>query len=232
MALGAYWKSISDRMDLKRYAVDGQATPWVSVSIERGDCGLHAGIVYRDANLKLHRLHFGWHRQLHAVAYDAVACSIPPLDEADAMWMSKLCGRIASHPSVQGIPYNLKYDQDVAFDTGTGEIMFGVNSTGLGCATFVLAVFRSGGNPLVDVVGWPDASADDKAIQQKFVDMLLRSKDPDKVAQGKKIQGEVGTKRIRPDHVAGACLEDQLPVRHAQCHANAQRVVAEIDKAA
>lgn len=220
-------------MDLNRFLNDGKDTPWVSVSLERtGPCNLHAGIIYRQADDKLRRLHFGWHRQLYNFEYEKMACAIPPLDEADAMWMSAFCGKIARHASSNNIPYNLKYDEDVAFDPETGGVIFGVNSSGLGCATFVLAVFRSGGNRLVDVTDWPEANVDDKAVQQGFVNALLKSSDPDKLAQGERIKGEVGTKRIRPDHVAGACLEDALPVRYSECEANGLWIVAKMDELA
>lgn len=169
-------------MDLNRFVLDGQNTPWVSVSVERVDqCGLHAGIVYRDADDNLHRLHFGWHRILFSAPYGKedvpyaarVACALPLLEKEDAMWVSAFCGKIARHAPEKKIPYNLKYDEDVAFDKDTGDIILGVNSTGLGCATFVLAVFRCSANPLVDVTDWPDSTADDKSTQQRFVDALL-----------------------------------------------------------
>jgi hypothetical protein len=220
-------------MDLNRFLDDGKDTLWVSVSLERtGPCNLHAGIVYRQSDDKLRRVHFGWHRQLYDVEYQKVACAVPHLDVADAMWMSAFCGRIARHASANEIPYNLKYDEDVAFDPETGEIIFGVNSSGLGCATFVLAVFRSAGNGLVDVTDWPEANADDKAVQREFVNALLKSSDADKRTQGERISGEVGTKRIRPDHVAGACLEDTLPVKYPECEANGLRIVAKMDELA
>jgi len=194
---------------------------------------LHAGIVYLDAGGSLNKLHFGWHRYLLKKPYNNVACAVPLLDRAHSMWIATFCGKIARNAANRGtIPYNLKYDEDVDFDTDTGTVRFGPESTGLNCATFVLAVFRSASNPLVSTVGWPAASTEDVTIQTGFINRLLDDpNDPTAAQQARIINSEVGTRRVAPHHVAGSCLENEYPVPYAPCEANGSYMVTQIDGA-
>lgn len=222
-----------------RFSHDGADTDWVSISIERSaPCMLHAGILYRDTNRRLFKLHFGGHWYLGNDRYaNDAACSIPDIDagqpdKADGEWIAGYCEKVAASTRNNKIPYNLKYDEEVSFDDATGDISLGPTSTGLSCATFVLAVLRSSGNKLIDAVRWPQAIGDDKAGQIRFVNMMLDSKNPGAQRQGRIINAEIGTPRIRPDHVAGACLEPHStwPIRYAICDRNAANVVAELDR--
>lgn len=225
-------------MDQSRFTPDGTATRFVSVSVERtGPCGFHAGLVYRDSKDRLWRLHFAWHHTLSIEPYDdnPVCCVMPHFDEpSDEIWLAKFFDLIAKNPANRRtIPYNLKHDEDVEFDDDTGEIAFGPDSTGLGCATFVLAAFRSGGSRLIDATGWPRASAEDQSRRLRYVNILLDSKSPDRQSQGRRINNEIDSPCISPQHVAGACLEDEIdrPVRFAACEANGVAVVGILDAA-
>lgn len=221
-----------------RFSLNGVDTDWVAISLERTSaCNLHVGILYRDANRRLFKLHFGWHRFLANTPSPVDACVIPDIDEgqadkADGEWIAGFCERIAGSSRNQSIPYNLKYDESIEFDDVTGDIFLGPTSTGLSCATFVLAVLRSSGNALIDVASyWPPATGEERTMQLRFVNMMLDDKRPDTQNQGRLINSEIGTPRVRPDHVAGAGLEphSDWPVRHEQCQRNAALVVASLD---
>jgi hypothetical protein len=90
-------------------------------------------------------------------------------------------------------------------------------------------VFRSAGFPLIDPSEWPEASDEDKMVQRELVAKLASSEDAEMCRQAKRIENEIGKPRIRPDHVAGACLEDQLPARYEQCEANAVEIMRRLD---
>lgn len=220
-------------MDASRFTFSGNSIPFVAVSIQRGmepQCNLHAGIVFRYRE-RLRRLHFAWHKDLATGDYrDGLACGVIDLDDADAIWLAKYFQRIAEHPGNREIPYNLKHDEHVAFNEETGAIAFGVDSTGLGCATFVVAAFRSGGHLLVDVNDWPPATDADRLRRLGFI-QALNSGDADQQKQALRIEGEVDSPCIAPQHVFGACLEDMdaRPANHAVCDANGQAAIALLD---
>jgi hypothetical protein len=216
-------------MDLSRFVLDGQSTQWVSVSLERtAPCSLHAGLIWRDADGGLRRLHFAWHRILVDQPYESVACAIPLIDDEEGIYVAAFFGKIARGAPKRQIPYNLKYDESVYFDAATGDIHLG-SATGLSCATFVVAAFRSSGNLLVDVTNWPPASLEDIEAQKRFVALLKGDKNPERQQQGAKVEAEVGCSRIRPDHAAGACIESAYPVDHAICERNGREVVSKLD---
>lgn len=222
-----------------RFSYDGTDTDWVAISIEKTTpCNRHSGILYRDSGGHLFKLHFGWHWYLANETYSPVACSIPDLDadspdKPEGEWIAGFCERVGASSRNKRIPYNLKYDESIDFDAATGDILLGAASTGLSCATFVLAILRSAGHKLIDATGWPRAVGDDKSGQIQFVNMLLDSRNPDAQKQGRIVNSEIGTPRIRPDHVSGACLETHStwPIRHAVCDRNAATVVSQLESA-
>ncbi|MEX2174142.1 MAG: hypothetical protein WD872_07255 [Pirellulaceae bacterium] len=221
-------------MDLDRLTTNPVDTQWVSVSVERNQqCNLHAGIVHRTGENEVKKLHFGWHRSLYNYFVTGpVVCAIPDVAKpAHRLWLAVFCGLVADNIPKRNIPYSLKHDEDVAFDERTGEVKFGNEDSGLNCATFVVAVFRCAGHPLINSKGWPKASIDDIAIQKQSVRSMLDSSDPDIQQQGRKNSRDIGTPRIRPDHVAGACLEKEAagPARFAACEANSAHVVTALD---
>jgi hypothetical protein len=213
-----------DLTRLKTAAVDAQ---WVAVSVERNQsCGLHAGVLYKQSNEVFAKLHFCWHRVLRSGPPnrgDVFAVPDTQFDD-DKMWLAVFCARVARNIPGKNIPYNLEHDESVRFDRDSGELQLN-GATGLSCATFIVAVFRSAGHPLVDASDWPKASDDDMGVQRSFVEAL--EGDPRSSAQGATVRREIGCPRIRPDHVAGACLESysDRPVPHAQCETNAVPVV-------
>ncbi len=219
-------------MDANRFSLLPTGTNWVAVCIEAtGTCTQHVGIVYRDAALQLHKLHFAWHRRLMDESCPRLlACSMPNFDPADELFVAAYCAKIARTAPNRAIPYNLKIDERVSFDPATGDVVFGNGFTGLSCSTFVAAVFRSAGNNLVSVTGWPPADAEDIEVQTFYVEMLEKSRNPEHQAHGHRIRSEIGTPRIRPYHVAGACLENKenYPVPHSICDSNGRWILSQM----
>jgi hypothetical protein len=223
-------------MDATRLTDNGSQTRHVSVSIEAvpQGCNLHIGIVYRWRH-RLRRVHFAFHRKLENIEYDnedEIPCALPDLDIADELWLAKFFQRIAFNSSNRkGIPYNFRNDEAVEFDGTTGACRFGPDSTGLGCATFVVAAFRSGGVPLVDASNWPGATENDRLRRTRLIEFLRnKSPEPDAKGQADVIEKEIDAPCISPQHVVGACLEssDTWPVGHAICQANGAAIVEKL----
>jgi hypothetical protein len=223
-------------MDTSRFKRSTADVPCIAVFLHRvNSINLHTGIVYKDAKGTFRRLHLGWQRQLLAdqKCRPNIDCAVPVFDSVDLVdeqFIAAFCGRIARSLPNRRIPYNLKIDNEVRFNLA-GDIEVGRSFTGLSCATFVVAIFRSTGNPLIDTNGWPAASAQDEAIQRNFVNALEGSDNPDWKAQADAIRPEIGGPRIAPEEVAGACLEDSYPVAHPKCEAAGRFIVAAIDAA-
>jgi hypothetical protein len=226
-----FWRGIGSTMQLERLSTDGNGIALVSVMVQRTpSCTTHAGILYRDTDDKLWHLHFAWHKDLRRHALHArCVCAQPTLETEHAILLAAVCERIAALRLKLQIPYNLKHDRDVAFDPDTGEVTFGPMSTGLSCSTFVAAVFRSSGQNLIDATTWPSANAEDQNVQQLFVRALEQSGNPDQVHQAHIVKSEIGTARIRPEHVCGACLYN-LPADHQQCHVAGHEIIRRLDE--
>ena len=92
---------------------------------------------------------------------------------------------------------------------------------GLNCSTFVLTIFHEAGPTLVNFAGWPKR-ASDRAWHQHLV-KLLRPLVP--AWYFKKVVKDIGCARVRPEEVAGACLEDDLPTSFPPCEANGRHVL-------
>lgn len=214
-------------MDASRFNVDGSVTQWLSVGVQlTGECTAHAALLYReDDDLPLCVVHMCWHRHFRGEPYTGeFGCASLKIRQSEELWLSGFCGRILKTHRRGEIPFSIRHEPDVAFDKETGRISFPNSVAGLNCSNFVAAFFRSSGTPLIDVAkgDWPTERPDDIVAQTSHVQMLLDSDDPEFQARGKQIQGDIGCSRIRPEEIAGACLEDEYPVAFAFCEANGQ----------
>jgi hypothetical protein len=189
--------------------------------------GPHAAIVYRSDDSQPRILHFAWH---HFLKDDALSdhqsdyvCVVPiGIERDDQVALAAYCRRIyRANASRCTIPYNLRYDPETSFDPDTGDFVRPETATGLNCATFVVQVFRSSGNPILDGDGWPQRPKDVER-QRYLVDYLRNCPNPAHrdPAQADLIELEIGCMRIRPEEVVGACLEKELPALFGQCEPN------------
>ena len=190
---------------------------------------LHTGIVYRDASGKAKQLDLAWHKKLRVLDCQAsIGCAVPGFDPTDEQFIALYCGKIARSYPVRKLPYNLKVDNEVRFNAG-GGVEVGEQYTGMSCATFVVAVFRSAGHPLIDTDGWPVATEEDREIQAKFVAYMRERNNPEEIKQADIIEAEIGCPRVAPEEVAGACLEDQRPAGHDLCAKAGAFIISSID---
>lgn len=207
----------------------------LAVTVSRTATGTHAGIAYRSENGTYRLLHFAWHHDLKEGGFDFTrsgsVCVIPSLLRPDAVALAGYCRRIVRLNVGRGtIPYNLRYDEGTGFDPETGDLILPATATGMSCGTFVLHVFRSSGNRILDATGWPPARPEDLDQQRRFIQML---RDEGYGDHANRLEVEdLGCPRIRPEEVAGACLEDGLadqPATFRQCEPNGRLLLAVAD---
>ncbi len=219
--------------NLERICYGHNPVQFIAVAVSKtNEINTHAGIVYRhDGDLRL--LHFAWHHKLKEDDFSTwrkfYICVDPNLQRADKVALCGYCNRIyTSERNRNSIPYNLALDNRVQIHPVTSDFIIPSEGTGMNCATFVLHVFHSANNPLLTTAGWPLAKdrPGDKERQQSLVDTLASSPNEADQQQAKLVASEVGNCfRIRPEEVAGACLEDILPATFAACEPNGVRIL-------
>lgn len=220
--------------NLERVCHKNNPVQFIAVAVCKTDSiNTHAGIVYRHDGDKLRLLHFAWHHKLIEEDFikwqDLYVCVDPNLLRADKVALCGLCKRIyTSEKNRNSIPYTLALDGRVQIHPVTKDFILPSEGVGVNCATFVVHVFDSAKNPLLVTEGWPLAKdrPGDKERQQTLVDFLSNSLNESEREQAKLIASDVGNCfRIRPEEVAGACLEDKLPANYASCEPNGIRIL-------
>lgn len=186
----------------------------------------HAGVIYKDGD-GLRMIHLGWHHQLHDSEWKPggnYASVVPNIAPERANAVAALCRLIRrKHPR---IPYAFRLVEDVRFDAMTGDIILSRGALGLNCSSFVLIVFLQTGIRLIRLETWEERP-EDRAWQHYLLEILIRTKAPEPHVEA--VRSEVGCARIRPEEVAGACLEDDLPASFQQCRDNGVAIVNAID---
>lgn len=208
----------------------------LAVFVRKTQDGTHAGIVYRGSDGTLRLLHQAFHLNLRDDEFverrGRFVCVVPSLLHDELVALAGYCRRIyLVNSSRGGIPYNLELELNEGFDPVTGDLVMPGSATGMSCATFVVHVFRSAGNEIVDPTDWPRATAraGDVERQEQLIRMMEQNPSPEYQRQADRIRSQRGCPRIRPEDVAGACLEDSLPARFAQCDRNGRLLLGVID---
>lgn len=218
-------------MDIGRFSFDQSQTQWVAVSVESTtDCTAHAGMLFRDANRALFILHLTGHENVRKDTPSPVAAyAIPNLDEEDQLFLSGLCDRIWKARNMQLIPYAFRSDTNISFDRATGELVMKPGTPGLDCASFVMKIFESAGHRPIDDSGWPPAGDTGRKARKKIMEWMNQS-GQNAAQQAQRIAAQLNDPWIRPEDVAGACLEDAWPVNANICQANGDYVRGELDR--
>jgi hypothetical protein len=190
----------------------------------------HTGIVYRTAAGELRFLHYPYHDQ--ALRNDRCsgqfAYAVPMLKEEDLLFLAEFCARVHRANQAGKLPYSFEFDPNIGFDRKTGMVALNHNS-GLTCSTFVVALFRSAGNPLVQPITWPrQASSEDIAARRAMLEMWRNSGKPKLVARADQIEQTIQTMRISPIQVAGACLQKHLPTGYYRATENGKQILQRI----
>ncbi len=111
----------------------------------------------------------------------------------------------------------------------SGDLVLTRDGNGLNCSNFVLVVFLMEGISLIDFTTWQERP-EDADWHSYLVDQLEHyGASSDHVAV---VRSEIGCARVRPEEVAGACLEAVLPTTFEQCRANGRRLIQVVDERA
>jgi len=174
----------------------------VAIAVKQVSPGqFHTAILHRHELQGLSLLHLTWHYELRneppKESYIWVECALPSLRTRQ---VAAKCRLIWKRHKEEGLPYGLSYARG-AFDPLNGKLLLDPGSSGLTCATFVLAIFQTCGIQLVQAETWPRRD-DDEEWQRQVVEALRqRGAKQDHVAA---LCQEIGCFRFRPPEVAAA----------------------------
>jgi hypothetical protein len=216
--------------DLSRLTFDPAAIPIIGIAVGRtGECTAHSGVVYMGPSQTRMFLHLADHKLLlRNTCKGKYIYAIPDFEIEDLIIFSGICELVYNTNQGGKIPYSFEFDPDISFDPKTGEFMAGRTVDGLSCSTFVIALFRSFGQPLVNEITWPDtASASDLKARQAFLDWL---NDTDRQERANEIAPTMTKGRISPQQVCGAAIQKKLPVGYLRATDNGMRVMRIFDE--
>ena len=127
------------------------------------------------------------------------------------------------HPN--DVPYGIDAT-GVCFDKETGAFLEPPIGKGLTCATFITAVLRHLGFPLIQEATWPQRD-DDIAWQEMILDVLKKYASDEHVEATRK---DIGAKRFRPDEVVGAaiCATSDWPVTFSDARLVADAILGDL----
>lgn len=195
---------------------------YVAVAIAEPDADQrHTGLFFRFSATDQHEfLHLAWHCQLRREMPGSEYVWIDPaISSRRLKQVAAICDQIATTNSPEGIPYSFGPPDD-CFDEKDCRFLLGPTTTGLTCASFVLAVFHRAGLQLVKYKSWPKPSEEDVRWQHKILEALEkrrnRARNPVTDEHIQAVRSEVGnSSRYRPEHVAAAAVKfKSSPVNH------------------
>ncbi len=213
--------------DFTRFTFDPTEVNQLAVGLIRtSPCTAHAGIAYRNAAGVLRFLHFANHEMLRDDRCSGnYTFAVPLLKEEDMEYLAGFCARVFRANQSGKLPYSFEFDPNLGFNRTTGLVIFNHNG-GLTCSTFVVALFRSAGNPLVQPITWPrQADLADIAARTYILEMWRNTGKPRLVARAEEIGSTIQTMRISPEQVAGACLQKNLPTGYYRAQKNGKQVL-------
>lgn len=189
--------------------------------------GLHSGLLYKIDGGFPRISHLAWHFQLKD---DPVA---DPYLWADVGLDTNNSRIIAAWLALrQTSPSNIPYGIDAAgscFDKTTREFLPPPLGKGLTCATYIVAVLKSLGFPLLLEDTWPTDRASDHSWQRAVIDTLKNTGAGEDYVDA--AQKDVGAKRYRPAEVVGSATRAPWPVAFQDAAALASAVIADVQNA-
>jgi hypothetical protein len=218
--------------DFSRLTFDPAQVPVLAIALQRtSDCTTHAMISYRTVAGTLRFLHYANHESLRDETNgDKCALAIPLLKSEDLDFLAEFCGRIARARKNQKLPYSFEFDPNLGFNRESGIVVLN-HEKGLTCSTFVVAIFRSAGNPLVIPMTWPRRTGSAGVAARKYLLDYWRSTGKLKyTARADLIEPTIQTMRISPEEVAGACLQTKVPIGYFRASENGKRVLRRINE--
>lgn len=186
---------------------------------------LHVGLLHRARAQHAEALHLGWQDQMQQQWPWRRLWAVPPAEPEklrSVAGLARLVWRRFDRDRV--FPYALG-DVDGRFDGG-GRLQLSPTSRGLTCASFVLALFRSAGIPLLNAASWPIRPEEDR----EFLRAISGFASPEHLAL-LTAQVDAGVVRIYPQEVLGACTLPELPADFEQTRPAALGVLLKLDEA-
>jgi hypothetical protein len=197
---------------------------------------LHCGILFKNGpGLKeFNALHLCWH---HILKNDE-SCELlaegtkyyyvlPDVDKFRSTIIAAVCRKVMENYAEEGLPYGLRYE-NASFDPVLGTLIMGGTECGLTCATFVLAVFLSGGVSLIEIAAWEPREEDMQWHEQILFALEKYGASPDHIANVKK---EVGCARFRPEEVAASATFSPQPAASLQIIARGEIIKQALEQA-
>ena len=182
---------------------------------------LHTGLLYKNGESAC-VLHLGWQDRLSKEWTWPRLWAAPDVEPERLLSVAGYCRLIWNrYEQDRKFPYAIQFS-GTTFDI-QGQLVFGENSRGLTCASFVLAIFLSMGITLVDESDWPVRPEEGR----KFLKAAEEIASPDHSAL-LRAEVEAGCVGILPDEVLGAC-GCPLPAKYEPTRAAADRVLKKLD---
>jgi hypothetical protein len=222
---------VTKRNRLKRIAKpDDCPIVGVAITITRHR-NSHAGIVFRDTQDRVRLLHLAFHHDLKYESFNGAEylCADPEFEHEDAEIVAAHCRLIASiapNTPTAYIKFAIHYNPAARIRVQGQTITVEHEGKGLNCSTFILTVFARAGPSLIDFTTWRTRESDAK--WHRYLVNLLKRCAPE--PHWKKVEQDIGCARVRPEEVAGACLEDPVPANFDQCEANGVFALGEVAK--
>lgn len=168
----------------------------------------HVGVFHRRERGPAELLHLAWHADLRNDPLRVLSVvTYPDIPRSRARSVAAMCRLVWARHGESGLPYGLRYRWG-RFDAATADLLLDNDSSGLTCATFVLAIYASCGLRLLDCGRWP-VRDEDRAWHTKIIAMLEQHHVEQEHLDA--IRVESGCARFRPEEVGAACLADELP---------------------
>jgi hypothetical protein len=104
------------------------------------------------------------------------------------------------------------------------------SASGLNGSNFVLIVFLQAGTRLIPLESWQERP-EDRQWPPYWLDLLIRTNAPTG-HMFEAVRIEIGYARIRPEGVAGGCLEEDRPATFARCRGNGRAILQFLDHGA
>ena len=199
----------------------------VSALAPEDQYGLHTGILYKIDGGSPRISHFAWHFDLRDDdAADPYLWADVGLDESNSRFVAAWLASRRTSPS--DIPYGIDPGGS-CFDKTTRDFIPPPLGKGLTCATYIVAVLKSLGFPLLSEDTWPIDRASDHSWQRAVIDALKRTGAKQDYLDA--AQNDIGAKRFRPAEVVGAATRAPWPVSFDDAAALAAAVIADVQNA-
>lgn len=190
--------------------------------ITRTQYSNHAGIIYKRSKGTTHFLHLRTEDALDTAWEWQFLWAPLPLPPEKLFSVGLWCHRIyTKYVKTRKFPYgmHINLEDQPAFVEG-GGLHLGKDTTGLTCATLIVAILNSLGVRLFVESGWPPRQEEDLAWASRLPPSL-RQMVEDQLRQGNVL-------RIRAEEVLGACL-CMPPVDFDACRAASLEVLKSLE---